>query len=410
MVSDTGTSIQMMVMPLYIIDAGGSAATIGLFSFASLVPALLVYPFAGVFGDRMNRKAIMVGTDFVSGGVILGLALISHFHYMNLTLLLGGQVIVSLLNGMFDPATRGMLPQIVAKEELTRANSKVVSLRGLSVLLGPVIGATLYGSFGITVLFLINGLSFLMSGISEMLIRYQHAKKKSAEGAAGIAADLYEGIQFIRNNSVIRKLCLFFLVMYTLIQPILAVVLPLFFKTRLGYSDTQYGYLQSMSILGMLLGSVFIGLVYGKDSNVLKPLKAGGSLLIFSMLVFSLLMFPHTLGLLGNASFSYFVLLSIVLCLFSAANMFIHVPIQSFIQKRTPNEYMSRVFSIVGMITRGGMPFGALIYGMILIRVEIHWTVLTATLLTLLLSVLFFSSLVKTDELHGKESMAYIEK
>ena len=51
MVSDTGTGIQMVVMPLYIIDAGGSAATVGLFSFLSLVPALLVYPFAGVLGQ-----------------------------------------------------------------------------------------------------------------------------------------------------------------------------------------------------------------------------------------------------------------------------------------------------------------------------------------------------------------------
>jgi MFS family permease len=399
MVSDTGTSIQMMVMPLYIIDAGGSAATIGLFSFAALVPALLVYPFAGVLGDRMNRKVIMVVTDFGSAGVILGLALISYFGYMNLTLLLAGQVIISLLNGLFDPATRGMLPQLVSQEELTRANSKVASLRGLSVLLGPVIGASLYGSFGITLLFLINGLSFLMSGISEMLIRYQHSTKKSVEGIAGIVTDLSEGFKFINTNKMIRRLCLFFLAMYTLIQPIFAVALPLFFKTRLVYSDTQYGYLQSMSILGMLLGSVFVGLIFGKDSNILKPLRAGGSLLIFSMLVFSFLMFPYTITLLGNASFLYFILLAVVLCLFSAANMFLHVPIQSFIQKRTPNEYMSRVFSIVGMITRGGMPFGALIYGMILIRVEIHWTVLTAALLMMLISALFYASLLKTNEL-----------
>ncbi|MBE6068190.1 MAG: MFS transporter [Clostridium lundense] len=43
MVSDIGTSIQMMIMPLYIIDIRGTAATIGLFSFISFLPTLLGY-------------------------------------------------------------------------------------------------------------------------------------------------------------------------------------------------------------------------------------------------------------------------------------------------------------------------------------------------------------------------------
>ncbi|KUO49627.1 MAG: hypothetical protein APF76_00145 [Desulfitibacter sp. BRH_c19] len=68
--------------------------------------------------------------------------------------------------------------------------------------------------------------------------------------------------------------------------------------------------------------------------------------------------------------------------------MFINVPVQTFIiQRATPNEYMSRMFSIVGMITKGGMPFGALVYGFVLNSVEMHWTILTATLLMMLISV-----------------------
>jgi len=63
MVSDVGSSIQMLILPLYIIDIGGSAATIGLSTFLSLMPIMLAYPFAGVMGDRLNRKYIMVVAD-----------------------------------------------------------------------------------------------------------------------------------------------------------------------------------------------------------------------------------------------------------------------------------------------------------------------------------------------------------
>lgn len=87
-----------------------------------------------------------------------------------------------------------------------------------------------------------------------------------------------------------------------------------------------------------------------------------------------------------------------MISLFSMAVMFINVPVQSFIQRETPNEYMSRVFSIVGIITRGGMPFGALVYGFALNRLEVHWTVLTAALLMAVVSFVFLTSLPGLQE------------
>jgi MFS family permease len=361
------------------------------------VPALLVYPFAGVIGDRLDRKKIMVSADYISAVIILALAFISYLGRMDLMLLLLGQVLISLLNGLFEPATRGMLPQLVSKNKLNQANSKIASFRGFSILLGPIIGASLYATFGITVLFLINGLSFLLSGFSEMLIKYKHVQRNSAEGLSGITADLIEGFKFIAANKMIRWFCSFLLLTYTLIQPIFAVALPLFFKNTLEYSDTQYGYLQSFSILGMLLGSISVGLLFGKEIRIVKPLKVGCTLLMGSMLLFALIMFPSMLSVLGNGSIGYFILLASVLLLFSGANMFINVPIQSFIQRGTPNEYLSRVFSIVGMITRGGLPLGALIYGIILEKIEVYWAVLAATFVMMMISQVFLRSVASVD-------------
>jgi len=73
----------------------------------------------------MNRKRIMVATDFISGGVILTLGFLSYQGMMGISLLLIAQVMISLLNGLFDPATRGMIPQLVDKSELNQSNSTV---------------------------------------------------------------------------------------------------------------------------------------------------------------------------------------------------------------------------------------------------------------------------------------------
>ena len=395
MVSDTGTGIQAMIIPLYIIDTGGSAATVGLFSFLSLIPILLIYPFAGVAGDRLNRKSIMVGTDLANGLIILGLAFAAYSGRMSLTLLFTVQVLTSILYGFFDPATKGMLPQVVPKEELTKANSTVASLRIFSSLLSPVIGAAVYASQGISVLFLINGISFLLSAGSEMLIRYKHIKRDVVVGVSGLVKDLSEGVRFVLDNKVIGKLCVFSLMLLALIQPIFSVVLPLFFRTRLEYSDPQYGYLQVVIVFGTLMGSILVGMLFNKGKEVTKALRTGCTLLMGTMLVFTVLLFPQTVSALGNGTMIYFTLFAGILSLLSVAIIFINVPTQTIIQKKTPNEYLSRVFSIVGMISKGGMPFGALIYGIVLNGVEVHWTILFAALLTILISVKFIVSFVR---------------
>lgn len=397
-VSDMGTGMQAIIMPLYIIDIGRSAATVGLFSFLSLVPALLVYPLAGVVGDRSNRKVITIATDLASAALLLGLAFAAHSGRMGLTMLFIIQVLVALLFGFFDPASKGMLPQLVPQDELTRANSLLASVRILSVMLSSVIGAVLYVRLGISVVILINGISFLISAGGSMLIRYKHSQGK-ALSPSGMLKDLAEGIRFIRNNRVISAMCGFFLVVFALIQPIFAVVLPLFFKTRLAYSDTQYGYLRMIIVLGGVLGSILVGLIYGKDRSVVKPLAAGCGLLMATMLAFSALLFPQCLSLLGSGTILYLVLLSGVLCLVSVAVMFVNIPVQTYIQRSTPNEYMSRVFAIVEMISKGGMPIGALIYGLVLTRLPVHWTGLISALLMIFVSVAFMVSLLKTDEL-----------
>lgn len=396
-VSDTGTSIQMIIMPLYILDSGGSAATIGIFSFLSLLPALLVYPFAGVIGDRINRKRIMVVTDFISAGIILSLSWLSFVGLLVLPLILIAQVLISLMNGLFEPATRGMLPQLVDKDELTRHNSIVVSARSGSILIGPVIGAALYANFGVTIVFFINGISFLISGFSEMMIRYPHIQLKASEGAKGMIGDLVEGVKFVLQNQLIRRLSYFLLVVYFIILPIFNVMLPLFFKSSLSYSDTLYGYLQTIIIFGALLGSILVGTLFGKEEKRLSPLIIGTIVLLGAMLMFSVLIFPMSLSILGNDTIIYFILLAAVLGLFSAGNMFISIPVQTYIQQETPNKYMSRVFSLVSIISRGGIPLGALLYGVILEKIEMHWTVLFTTLFMIVTMITFLASITKTS-------------
>jgi len=391
-VSTMGTTVLMVVMPLYILDIGGSAATVGLLSFTAFLPAMLIYPFAGVLGDRYNRKTIMIFTKLGSGIVLLTLTAFAYLGLLNLPLLLCGLIIVSILNGLFDPATKGILPQLVSTENLSQANSVASSLRMLSSLAGPVVGVTLYVSFGMTILFAINGICFLLSSCTDMLIHYSH---KKPEKQTKFFAELIDGFKFILNLAQVRNLCFFLLVLFAMVQPLFSVVLPLLFRTTLDYTDTQYGYLQVIIVAGALLGSVLVGVLFGKGNKEARALTVGLILLTVSMFGFSALLFPHSLASFTSGSLIYFALLGGSLSLLSAAIMFINVPVHTIIQKQSPSEYMSRVFSVVAMIAKGGLPFGALIYGFFLDHFKIHEIILASSMLILLISIVFLTLLFR---------------
>jgi len=179
-----------------------------------------------------------------------------------------------------------------------------------------------------------------------------------------------------------------------LIQPIFSVTLPLFFRTVLDYSDNQYGYLQMIIVAGAFLGSVLVGVLFGKEGKEKKALVIGLFLLMGSMAGFSVLLFPRSLEFLGSSSPLYFGLLGGSLSTLSLAVMFINVPVQTIIQKRSPDKYMARIFSVVAMISKGGLPFGALIYGVILDNVAVYLTITGVALLMIIVSGTFLVSLV----------------
>ncbi len=392
MVSDLGSSVQMMIMPLVLIDMGGSATVIGLFSFFYLVPMLFIYPFAGVIGDRLNRKRIMVTSDLISAAIALSLAGLAYGNRMSIPALLGLQVVLGMMYGFFDPATKDMIPELVDRENLGQANSLVATLRILAGLLAPLIAVAIYIRYGVGILFLANGISFLLSAISEGFIVYHFKARETAFDRSSVFQDLKSGATYIAGNRHIRTMSLYFLVVFMMIQPIFAVVLPLFFRTRLAYPDGYYGLMQTVLLSGALIGSLGVGLA-AKKFRLQGILVAGSAAMSISMLGMGVIALPVVLAVLGSSGLGYYLLLCAILFALYTSIMLITIPVQTIIQHQTREEYMSRVFSLVGLISKGGMPLGALAYGMMLDRYEIHLVMLVGGVLVILTSSIFIGAI-----------------
>lgn len=151
-------------------------------------------------------------------------------------------------------------------------------------------------------------------------------------------------------------------------------------------------------IFGGLLGSVLVGILFAKDEKLRSPMVWGTGFVSASMIFYVILIFPRIISLLGNDTLLYYALLAGILFFSSISSSFIIVPIQAYIQKETPIEYMSRVFSMIGLMSRGGIPLGALIYGLALEQMAMYSTMVLATLLTILASMVIVVSMLKVQD------------
>lgn len=388
-VSLLGSGVQMGAIPLYILDTTGSGALMGTFWMITMLPALIMSPFAGVMGDRLNRKKIMVNMDYARGFVIFLLAFMAYTGHMSIAALFVCQVIVSFMNSIFGSSTGAMLPELVPSDDLTRANSIMGSLNSFSWLTGPVLGAVLYGFGGIKVVFLINAISFVISAISEMFISYNFEPTKDTKLSSKIFFDDFkEGVSFLRINRPLVVLLGFFSAINFLVNPAFQVVIPYITRKVIGFNEIQFGLTETMFIVGMLIGNTLIAVFFAK-SKPKRMVKVGILGLTFINLIFAFTVFPQTIKFFGGATWKLFGVMSGVLIVMGLFNPFINTPLQTNLQKMVPNELRSRVFSVIGLVAQAFTPFGALIYGVMLDLIPAYMLFFAVSFIVLIISIGF---------------------
>jgi len=389
LVSLIGTGIQMIALPLYILDLTGSGTLMGTFALLSTLPGLIFSPIAGVLGDRMNRKKIMVNMDYLRGIIILFMAYSTYQGWMNIAFIFTAQVFISILDSVFGGSTNAMLPDLVPIEFLTKANSLNSSINGISNIIGPILGGIIYGFGGIKVVFLINGISFVISAISEMFITYlPHFEGKQKISFKSMFSDIKEGLIFIKVRKGLKELLLFALVLNFMMAPILTIVLPYVLRQEIGFTSEQYGITQSSFTVGILIGSILIGTIFYK-SNPKKSMTFGLIVEAIMSFIISGLFFPNIVTTFGGASWTFLIILYINLMVIGVSNAFINIPIDTNMQKMTPTNVRSRVFTVVGLITQGAVPVGMQIYGILLDLMKGYQIALFASIASAIVTILF---------------------
>jgi DHA3 family macrolide efflux protein-like MFS transporter len=259
-------------------DPGESVTALAAVLIAFALPKLLVGIIAGTLVDRLDRRVIMVISDF-SRALLLPCFLIlrtpSDLHW---ALMIG--FLVATASAFFNPARTALLPALVDDEQLLTANGWIQAGQNIAMLGGSVVAGIVIASWGTVAAFWIDAATFAISGvmvvcISGVVTRIDPAKVKRDT----TWSDLIEGARFASSSRYVQGIMLGAAFAMLALGAINVLFVP-FLSSAFGASAGAMGTMMFVLGGGMLLGGIFLGTL-GKR---IAPLRtAVGSLIMLGV-------------------------------------------------------------------------------------------------------------------------------
>ncbi|MBP7460791.1 MAG: MFS transporter [Candidatus Delongbacteria bacterium] len=357
-VSKLGTAVFTVGLVLWLKNQMESATLIGMVMMATTIPEIILSPFSGTWVDMKSRKSIIILSDLINGLTVLSAGIFLFMFPAHTGWMIGMIIMVSFILGVsasfFNPAVTALIPELVEESELQSANSLYQFFTNLLNLTGQGLGGVLFGLMGAPMLFLSNGISFILSAFSEGFIQsgvHSAEKHKIPDQAADYFNKLREGLVYISRSQGLGSFLLI-MCLYHLFVASFPVIYPFYVTDCLQLSSAWYGYIMADFGLGVLAGLAVMGAFKVTGHQRMMVVMAG--LLISA---------ASTMGI-GLISFLPITLLLVFLTGCSIAG--ISLSLTTVVQLSTPKEYHGRVFGLYHTLTTASMPIGMLLSGLAL--------------------------------------------
>jgi MFS family permease len=342
--SSIGTWMQKVAQSWLVLSMSNSPFLLGLDTFLGEIPIFLFSLVGGVVADRIDRRRVLLASQFVQMGCAALLTVLVAFNVVQVWHILCLSFITGLAQAFGGPAYQALVPMLVERHDLPNAIALQSIQFNVARVIGPVLAGLALTKLGSVWCFGLNAISFLAPVISLLML---HIRYIPASGGASMLHSMKEGLIFIRRQSAMTALIALAFLMTALGIPLITF-LPVFAKDVFHGGPTVFTTFLVASGLGSITGALTVAAL----GNM--PNKGRASL---SMLTF--------LGA-GIAAFSLsrsLELSCVVLFLNGAALIAVFATISSLVQLITTDEMRGRVMSIYNVAFRGGMPFGSLTTG-----------------------------------------------
>ncbi len=343
-----------LVIVLYVLQRFDSPVLAGWVVFASMVPGLMISPLAGALLDRMGAPKAIVIDMAVSAGLLLALAVIDMAGAVTAPLLLAFVAVFSLTAPLGTAGIRVLIPRLVPKDALDRANALDTSSYALISVTGPAVAGVLFGFAGSQATLLVIVFLYGAATISLAPLVCRTSAGRSVPSGS-LLHGAWVGVLYVLHNASLRSLA----ISYALFQVswgILVVVVPVVVVRELGVgavADSVVGGLWTVAGLAGGLGALYAG--------HLSTVGRERQFIAVGTLATAVALWPvsASFGLVG---------LAIGLALVGLLEGPVDVGVLSLRQRRTDPDWLGRVLAVSMSFNMSGLPLGSAIGGIVVVH------------------------------------------
>jgi hypothetical protein len=370
-VSALGDQFALIALPWLALVLTGSPLALGGAMAVMAIPRALLMLVGGVSVDRFSPRRVMLGSNAVRLVAVSALGVVVLFGEAEVWMLYAFALVFGVADAFFFPAQTAIVPELVADDQLPRANGIVQGTAQVSILVGPVAAgvviaalggsATAASAAGIGVALLFDAATFVVS-LATLLFIKPRAHVVGAHDS--ILDSIREAARFVWSSRGMRAMILVSLAANFLIVGPFEVGMPFIAYSRLPEGAAAFGLVTAAfgagSLVGLLLGSVLPAPRAARfGAVVVLPMAIAGLALAGLAAATSTIAAAALTGLAGVA-LGYTNLLSI-----------------TWIQRRIPQALMGRVMSLLITGSVGLVPVSMFVSGFA-VQLNVDATLLVA--------------------------------
>ena len=340
-----GQWVQQVTLGWLIYDLTGNSVLLGALNGLRALPFLVTGPMAGVAADRMDRRKLLIATQWVliATAILFGALVASP--YLHVSHIFVFTLITGVAWTITEPVRMSLIPSSVPKDEL--ANAVALNSGGFNMMkvLGPALGGALIAWFGAAENFFVQGVAY--SGVLVMIYRMHVPAQRAAARHSSAMANLKEGFAYVWSTPAVLALMTLAYVPRVFAVPY-QTLMPVFQKDVLKIGPEGLGMLMAAPGVGAVIAILTI-------ASMGNRIKRQGRFLVGSIIVLGA-------AIMLFSQITWFPLALVTLVIVGMFQMFFLASTATMLQMIVPDELRGRVLSLY-MLDRGFMPLGALFAG-----------------------------------------------
>jgi DHA3 family macrolide efflux protein-like MFS transporter len=348
LVSIMGDIAYEIALGFWILAVTGSTALMGTLMAATLLPRVVISPFAGVWVDRSDRKWLIVLMDLIRGIFIALVGIAAIIGFIQIWMVFAAGIILGLCGAFFGTAVSSSIPDIVPKTHIVKANSAFSLVSTGTGIVGNSASGFLYQLLGAPLMFLFNGISYIISGLSEIFVKIPRIQYKKEEFY--FFEDLKSGFSYVWNEKGIKYIGFIAALLNFFAAMGIMLLLPLFQRNQ-HLGPGRYGIL-----MGAFAGGAFLGFMLTSIVNI----KSSNRFFIFFWcgIIFSAMLIVIPIYL-------YFPLMLVLGVISGITNAILNALLGSILQLTVPQDKRGKIFGLLETASQGLIPMSFAIGGVL---------------------------------------------